>query len=62
MRVNDRILDAAGVLQPQSMRSLDAVHLASAQRLGSDLSRIVTYDERMRHAAKSLDLETVTPV
>lgn len=62
LRVNDRILDAAATLQPENIRSLDAVHLASAQQLGSDLSRIVSYDERMLDAAWSLGLETVTPV
>lgn len=37
LRVNDRVLDAAGLLEPAKLRSLDAIHLASAEQLGSDL-------------------------
>src|SRR6059058_123837 len=44
LRVNDRVLNAAGVLMPADLRSLDAIHLATAQELGSDLARVVTYD------------------
>ena len=33
------------------MRSLDAIHLASAQLLGSDLRTVITYDQQMRAAA-----------
>src|SRR4051794_10237967 len=34
LRVNDRVLDAGGLLSPAELRSLDAVHLATAQQLG----------------------------
>lgn len=37
VRVNDRILGAAGILLPADVPSLDAIHLATAQQLGSDL-------------------------
>jgi hypothetical protein len=40
-------LDAAGAMQPVELRSLEAIHLATAQQLGADLARIVTYDDRM---------------
>ena len=30
---------------PIELRSLDAIHLATAQQLGADLARIVTYDQ-----------------
>jgi hypothetical protein len=33
----DRVLDAAGLLAPADLRSLDAIHLASAEQLGTDL-------------------------
>ena len=32
VRINDRILDAAAVLPPAQMRSLDAIHLATAPK------------------------------
>lgn len=61
VRVNDRVLDAAGALQPPEIRSLDAIHLATAQLLGEDLSRVVTYDDRMAQAAAALGRQVVSP-
>lgn len=61
IRINDRILQAAGVLRPHDLRSLDAIHLATAQQLGSDLGRLVSYDERMLAAAQMLGLKTEAP-
>lgn len=61
LRVNDRILNAAGALLPDNLRSLDAIHLATAQQLGSDLARVVTYDERMSDAAGHVGLKTASP-
>lgn len=61
VRLNDRVLEAAGVLLPVEVRSLDAIHLATARLLGSDLGHVVTYDERMLEAARLLGLRTVAP-
>jgi uncharacterized protein len=61
VRVNDRVLNGAGALLPIDLRSLDAIHLATAQQLGADLARIVTYDERMLLAAKDLGLAVSCP-
>ena len=61
IRVNDRILHAAATLLPADMRSLDAIHLATAQQLATDLGRVVTYDEQMLAAAKRLGIRTVAP-
>lgn len=61
IRINDRILNAAAVLRLPEVRSLDAIHLATAQHLGTDLGRVVTYDERMLHAAKQLRIRTAAP-
>ncbi len=59
--VDDRILDAAGILEPRVVRTLDAIHLATALAIGDDLVAIVTYDERMVDAARLLGLPTATP-
>ena len=59
--IDDRILDAAGTLEPQVLRTLDAIHLATALAVGDDLEAIVTYDERMIEAARLLGLPTATP-
>jgi predicted nucleic acid-binding protein len=61
VRVNDRILNAAGILRPAELRSLDAIHLATAQELGDELSALVTYDDRMVTAAKQLGYKIVQP-
>ena len=59
--IDDRILDAAGTLEPQVLRTLDAIHLATAMAVGDDLEVIVTYDERMVDAARLLGLSSATP-
>ena len=61
LRVNDRVLEAAGALLPAELRSLDAIHLATARQLGSDLGHVVTYDDRMLDAARVLRLTTAAP-
>jgi predicted nucleic acid-binding protein len=61
IRINDRILAAAGLLMPPELRTLDAIHLATAQELGADLARLVTYDERMSAAARTIGWPVVAP-
>ncbi|MGH9229449.1 MAG: type II toxin-antitoxin system VapC family toxin [Acidimicrobiales bacterium] len=61
VRVNDRVLNAAGVLLPADVRSLDAIHLATAQQLGRDLGGLITYDERMVDAARQVGIKTTSP-
>jgi predicted nucleic acid-binding protein len=61
LRVSDRVLNAAGALFPINLRSLDAIHVATAKQLGLELARIVTYDERMIEAARTLGLVVVSP-
>jgi predicted nucleic acid-binding protein len=43
------------------LRSLDAIHLASARLLGSDLRAVVTYDERMAAIASGLGITVEKP-
>jgi predicted nucleic acid-binding protein len=59
--IDDRILDAAGILEPAILRTLDAIHVATALAIGDDLSAVVTYDDRMTEAARLLGLPTVSP-
>jgi len=61
VRINGQVLDAAGLLLPAEVRSLDAIHLATAELLGDDLDRIVTYDARMADAAKQIGFRITTP-
>ena len=59
--IDDRILDSAGILEPRVLRTLDAIHLATALAVGDDLDAIVTYDERMVAAAGLVGLTTAIP-
>jgi predicted nucleic acid-binding protein len=61
VRVNERVLNTAGTLLPADLRSLDAIHLATARLLGANLVRIVTYDERMAAAARDLGWTVSAP-
>lgn len=61
IRVSDRILAAAGTLLPSELRTLDAIHLATALGMERDLARVVTYDERMRAAARAVGCAVAAP-
>lgn len=61
IRINDRILRVASRLLPASLRSLDAIHLATATMLGPELGRVVTYDNRMLEAAAQLSIPSAAP-
>ena len=61
VRINDRVLAAAGAMLPIDLRSLDAIHLASAHQLGTDLARIVTYEDRMAAAAEDFGWTVARP-
>ncbi|PWJ25811.1 hypothetical protein ATK17_1949 [Branchiibius hedensis] len=55
------IFDAAAVLEPITLRTLDAVHLASALTLGDELEAVLTYDARLGEAANHLGLRVLAP-
>lgn len=61
MRIDDQLLDTAAVLPGENLRGLDAIHLAAAQRLGSDLTMLVSYDDRMLAAARGLRIPVASP-
>lgn len=59
--VDDAILDAAGRVRPADLRTLDAVHLVSAQALGPALGGLVAYDARLLAGAQGARLPTIVP-
>lgn len=61
VRVSDQVLGGAGVLLPLELRSLDAIHLVTAGRIGGDLGEIVTYDQRMALAARQMGHRVSSP-
>ena len=52
---------AASALEPAELRTLDAIHLASAAALGDELVGIVTYDERLAAGARRLGVPAIAP-
>lgn len=52
---------SAGRMQPKGLRSLDALHLAVALEIGSDLEGMVVYDQGLAEAAHGASIEVVTP-
>jgi predicted nucleic acid-binding protein len=61
LRLSERVLSAAGSLEPSELRSLDAIHLATAAQLGASLTAVVTYDVRMAEAARAQGIRVVAP-
>lgn len=59
--VTDAVLTRAGTMRPAALRSLDAIHLATAMSLGADLQHLCTYDVRMASAAEGAGLLVVAP-
>ena len=56
------LLDTAATIAPgERLRSLDAIHLASAQALAPDLRAVVTYDQRMAVAGHTLGMMIEAP-
>ena len=49
--IDDGILRGAADLSAAALRTLDAVHIATALSLGEDLTTLVTYDGRLAEAA-----------
>ncbi len=62
IEVSPAIAGVAATLKPPALRTLDAIHLATALALGSEVDAFVTYDDRLAEAARSLGLPVVRPV
>jgi uncharacterized protein len=61
IELQDPIATSAASVGPSTMRTLDAVHLATALALGAELDAFVTYDDRLAAAARSAGLAVVQP-
>ncbi|MGH8794226.1 MAG: type II toxin-antitoxin system VapC family toxin [Stackebrandtia sp.] len=59
--LRDEILTAASTCLPPALRSLDAIHLASARSLRGQLKAFVVYDHRLFTAATEAGLDAVAP-
>jgi hypothetical protein len=56
-----RLASSAAALSPANLRTLDAIHLATALQLGHELTAFVCYDDRLSTAARDAGLPVVAP-
>jgi predicted nucleic acid-binding protein len=59
--IGGSVIDQACELGEPLLRSVDAIHLASALTIGEDLAAFVAYDLRLADAAESAGLRPLTP-
>jgi len=59
--LDEGIFVQARSVRPAALRSLDAIHLASALAIREQIEVLITYDGRMAEAAVSLGLRTTAP-
>ena len=59
--IDDEILDRAAEILPVSIRTLDAIHVATATLLAPDLDVVISYDRRMIEAARLYGLPVASP-
>ena len=55
------VLDLARTLSPAVLRSLDAIHVATAMLAGAALDHVITYDKGMAAAAQAAGLQAASP-
>jgi hypothetical protein len=61
IRLEEAVQTLAGAIGPSRLRSLDAIHLASALSIGDYPEAFVTYDERLADAARAVGLNVLMP-
>ena len=61
IEISKLIAARAGSIPPATVRTLDAIHLATALSLQPRLEAFVTYDDRLAEAARALGLPVVSP-
>ena len=59
--IDDDVVAAAMAEPDRMLRSLDAIHLATARLFGTELDGFVTYDDRLAAAARDAGMPVVAP-
>ncbi|MEX1135206.1 MAG: type II toxin-antitoxin system VapC family toxin [Acidimicrobiia bacterium] len=62
LTLSTSVCERAAILEPEVMRSMDALHLAAALEMGDELEGVVTYDQRLAAGAEALGISVVAPV
>lgn len=61
LAVTDDVIETAETIGPESLRSLDAIHLGSAAQLTDALTAIVVYDHRLIEGCRDLGYPIESP-
>jgi predicted nucleic acid-binding protein len=61
IELDDRMTEAAAAARPVTLRTLDAIHLASATIVADGIRSAVIYDVRLADAARRAGLTVVAP-
>ncbi|MDN5929728.1 MAG: type II toxin-antitoxin system VapC family toxin [Pseudonocardia sp.] len=59
--ITEAVLESASRLPDPLLRSLDAIHLATALLIREDVDALLTYDDRLAQAARSHGLPVAAP-
>lgn len=59
--LSENLSARAAWVKPPSLRSLDAIHIATAASLQPELEALVTYDKKMGEAARLAGLPVASP-
>jgi predicted nucleic acid-binding protein len=59
--IDAETLGRAATLEPRDLRSLDAIHLATALLLRQDIAGLVTYDARLAGAVAAAGIAVLAP-
>jgi uncharacterized protein len=59
--LDDSLLDQASALEPAGLRSLDAIHLATALSVKAEIGAFFTFDQRLGEAAANHGFSVVHP-
>jgi predicted nucleic acid-binding protein len=59
--VTGDVIEQAAAVGPAELRSLDAIHLASALLIRDDVTTLVAYDTRLQTAAIAAGLDVAAP-
>jgi uncharacterized protein len=59
--LDEAVLTRVKTLPPAQLRTLDALHLATALSLEADLAVLVSYDDRLSEAAQAAGMTVLSP-
>jgi uncharacterized protein len=61
LAITEKIAEAAARAQPDTLRTLDAIHLATIMSLGDRLAAVSVYDHRLADAVRAQGLSVLAP-